>query len=136
MQYLTHHFKIPSLTTIHSTYHLVVLVQVEQGLRRTLNHHFKQSKLMQVHLSGIYILASPMLKNFQCVQDAINTVVTAKARREITQVLRTLTTMYTHYPSSEQYITVCRNLVTKYPKLRDDKENPFVRNYTYCMHYL
>lgn len=73
----------------------------------------------------------------ESVQEAINTgVVTAKARREIIQVLRTLMITYTHYPTSEQYIVVCQNLITKYPKLRDDKENPFVRKYTNCVHCL
>ena len=64
-----------------------------------------------------------------CVQEAINTgVVTAKARKEIIQVLRTHMIVRTIYPTSEQYVSVCQNLVTKYPKLKDAKGNTsFVR---------
>lgn len=54
------------------------------------------------------------------VKDAIKSgVVSARARREVTQVLRTYITAHTITPSSEQYTTVCRKLVAKYPKLED-----------------
>lgn len=54
------------------------------------------------------------------VHRAIDTgVITSKARREIVQVLRTLISMHTLYPVSEQYIAVSQKLVTKYPNLRD-----------------
>ena len=54
------------------------------------------------------------------VQRAIDTgVVSSKARREIVQVLRTLISMHTLYPVSEEYIGVSQKLVTKYPNLRD-----------------
>ena len=46
-------------------------------------------------------------------------MVSSKARREIVQVLRTLISMHTLYPVSEQYIAVSQKLVTKYPNLRD-----------------
>ena len=50
-----------------------------------------------------------------CVQDAISTgVVTAKARREVIQVLCTYIIAYTIYPTSEQYTTVCQSLITKF----------------------
>lgn len=56
------------------------------------------------------------------VQEAIKTgVIIAKARKEIIQVLRTYITKYTVYPASELYVTVCQQLVTKYPKLKDEK---------------
>lgn len=62
-----------------------------------------------------------------CVQQAINTgVVTAKSRREIIQVLQTHMLVHTIYPTSEQYIAVCQNLVTKCPKLKDAKETPIL----------
>lgn len=54
------------------------------------------------------------------VQRAIDTgVISSKARREIVQVLRTLISMHTLYPVSEQYIAVSQKLVAKYPNLRD-----------------
>ena len=54
------------------------------------------------------------------VQHAIDTgVVSSKARCEIVQVLRTLISMHTLYPVSEQYIAVSQKLVTKYPNLCD-----------------
>jgi len=46
-----------------------------------------------------------------------------KARHEIIQVLKTYISARTHYPSSEQYTTVCRKLVEKYPTLRDPVGN-------------
>ena len=46
-------------------------------------------------------------------------MVTGIARREIVQVLRTYMLVYTTMPNSEQYNTVCRKLVTKYPELKD-----------------
>ena len=50
----------------------------------------------------------------------INTgVVTASARREIVQILRTYVLAHTHKPKSEHYNTVCQKLVDKYPKLQD-----------------
>lgn len=65
----------------------------------------------------------PAMGSFsRSVQEAIKTgVITAKARKEIIQVFRTYITKYTVYPSSEQYVTVCQQLVTKYPKLKDEK---------------
>ena len=54
------------------------------------------------------------------VKEAIDSgVKTGIARREIIQVLRTYMLSHTTSPNSEQYNTVCRKLVTKYPKLRD-----------------
>jgi len=54
------------------------------------------------------------------VKEAIKTgIVSSKVRREITQVLRTYMVAHTVYPTSEQYTTICRKLITKYPALRD-----------------
>jgi len=66
--------------------------------------------------------AIPELSTFSdSVKDAVRTgVTTSKARREITQVLRTYITAHTFYPKPEQYTTVCKKLVEKYPKLCDD----------------
>lgn len=65
----------------------------------------------------------PELNSFsQHVKDAVSTgVVTARARREIVQVLRTYMTAYTVFPTSEHYTTICRKLIEKYPRLMDDK---------------
>ena len=55
-----------------------------------------------------------------CVQTAINTgIVSARARKEIVQMIRTLMLQHSKYPTSEQYSTIFEKLVTKYPKLRD-----------------
>ena len=57
------------------------------------------------------------------VKDAIdNGIVTGRAKREIIQVLRTYITAFTMYPAPEQYTTVCRKLVEKYPLLSDDTD--------------
>lgn len=57
------------------------------------------------------------------VKEAVTTgVITARARKEINQVLRTYITAYTIRPSSEQYTTVCKKLIEKYPSLKDTKE--------------
>jgi len=54
------------------------------------------------------------------VQKAIETgIIASKARKEIVQVLRTLILSYTKYPTSEQYTTISRKLVEKFPKLKD-----------------
>ena len=54
------------------------------------------------------------------MRDAVKTgVVSARARREVTQVLRTYIIPHTTIPNSEQYTTVCRRLIAKYPKLED-----------------
>ena len=54
------------------------------------------------------------------VQRAIETgIISSKARREIVQVLRTMITAHTAYPTSEQYITISQKLITKFPKLTD-----------------
>ena len=54
------------------------------------------------------------------MQEAVRTgVVSSRARHEVIKVLRTYITAYTIRPSSEQYTTVCRKLITKYPKLED-----------------
>ena len=70
----------------------------------------------------------PELRTFsQFVTEAVNTgVVTARARREIVQVLRTYITAHTVYPSSEQYKMVCAKLVTKFPNLKDTKGSKYV----------
>ena len=60
---------------------------------------------------------SPELRSFSLhVKDAVNTGV---VRREINQVLRTYITSHTIYPTLEQYATVCKKLVAKYPNLKD-----------------
>ena len=63
----------------------------------------------------------PDLQSFsQHVKNAVNTgVITARARREINQVLRTYMTAYTIFPTSEQYTTICKKLIEKYPSLKD-----------------
>lgn len=63
----------------------------------------------------------PDANNFSgCVQEAIRSgVVTSKARREITQTLRTLIVQNTHYPTPDEYTSVCQKLVVKFPKLKD-----------------
>ena len=43
-------------------------------------------------------------------------VVTGRARRD---VLCTYMTAYTIYPTSEEYATVCKKLIAKYPNLKD-----------------
>lgn len=54
------------------------------------------------------------------VNKAISTgVVPSKARREIVQVLRTLMMVHTVYPTLEQYISMCKGLIEKYPNLAD-----------------
>lgn len=84
--------------------------------------------------------AIPDLKTFSIsVHDAVRTgVVEGRARREIIQVLRTYMIAHTLQPTSEQYKTVCKALVTKYPKLRDDEErqDSFVSNLTVNFVYL
>lgn len=56
------------------------------------------------------------------VKEAVTTgVITARARKEVNQVLRTYITAYTIRPSSEQYTTVCKKLIEKYPSLKDTK---------------
>ena len=45
---------------------------------------------------------------------------TSKARHEIVQVLRTLMMMHTVYPTSEQYVTICKELIAKFPKLANE----------------
>ena len=66
---------------------------------------------------------TPDLRSFSHhVKDAVTTgVITARARKEIIQVLRTYITAHTIRPTSEQYTTVCRKLVEKYPSLKDTK---------------
>ena len=63
----------------------------------------------------------PDLQSFsQHVKDAVKTgVITAQARREINQVLRTYMMSHTIRPTSQQYNTVCKKLITKFPKLMD-----------------
>ena len=79
----------------------------------------------------------PDAKSFSsCIQHAINTgIVTAKARREFTQVLHTHMIVHTINPTSEQYVTICRKLIVKYPKLEDEKGNAFVRGYSFSYIY-
>ena len=72
------------------------------------------------------------------VQKAIETgVISSKARREIIQVLRTLISQYTKYPTSEQYTIITQKLVEKFPNLRDPiGSNGFVRNTMIVYHYV
>ena len=63
------------------------------------------------------------------VLNAINTgVVTASARREIVQILRTYVLAHTKNLKSEHYNAVCQKLVEKYPKLQDTEgDSHYVR---------
>lgn len=61
------------------------------------------------------------------MKEAVDTgVITGITRREVIQVLRTYILSHTTKPNSEQYNTVCRKLVTKYPKLRDEADCYYV----------
>jgi len=61
--------------------------------------------------------------HLNCVQQAIKTgVITAKARREIISVFRTYVVSNKVYPTSDQYNTVCRKLVSKFPNLMDREQ--------------
>ena len=64
-------------------------------------------------------LAIPDLNRFSPhIQSAINNgIITGRAKSEIYQVLRTYITAFTLYPTPEQYTTICRNLIEKYPIL-------------------
>lgn len=78
----------------------------------------------------------PELRSFSHhVKDAVTTgVITARARKEIIQVLRTYITAHTIRPTSEQYTTVCRKLVEKYPSIKDTKgTTKYVSSYIYVM---
>lgn len=63
----------------------------------------------------------PELRTFSDhVKEAVATgVISSRARREIIQVLRTYMTAYTVKPKSEQYKTICKKLILKFPKLED-----------------
>ena len=74
----------------------------------------------------------PDLRSFSHhVKDAVTTgVITARARKEIIQVLRTYITADTIRPTSEQYTTVCRKLVERYPSIKDTKgKTKYVSSY-------
>lgn len=73
----------------------------------------------------------PELKTFSSfVRDAVKTgVVSARARCEIVQVLRTYVTAHTIKPTSEQYTTVCRRLIAKYPNLEDTEGKSRIVSY-------
>ena len=59
----------------------------------------------------------------QHVKDAVATgIIPGRERREIIQVLRTYMTAHTITPTAEQYNTVCKKLIVKYPKLIDKRE--------------
>lgn len=63
------------------------------------------------------------------VQKAFDTgVVCAKSRKDIVQTLRTLMLQHTRYPTKEEYETVSRMLVEKYPKLHDGGKSGYVRS--------
>ncbi|XP_065901741.1 uncharacterized protein [Dysidea avara] len=66
----------------------------------------------------------PDLKTFPAsVQDAVRSgIVDGRARREITQVLRTYICAHTITPTPEQYKTVCKALIMKFPSLQDTAE--------------
>jgi len=75
----------------------------------------------------------PELQTFSHhVKDAIATgIIPGRARREIVQVLRTYITAHTITPNSDQYNTVCKKLILKYPKLGDKKgKTKYVCMYT------
>ena len=63
----------------------------------------------------------PELRTFSDhIKEVVSTgVVSSRAWREIIQVLRTYMTAYTVKPKSEQYKTVCKKLILKFPKLED-----------------
>ena len=79
--------------------------------------------------------AIPQLKSFsQHVKNAVDTgIVTGRARREIIQVLRTYMTAHTVYPTSEQYKTVCKKLITKFPSLKDEEGTHYVSTLLYLI---
>lgn len=64
------------------------------------------------------------------VSKAVETgIVTQKAKSRILTVLRGCILVHTMEPTPEQYTSVCRQLVTKFPKLRDTGGSGYVRQY-------
>ena len=63
----------------------------------------------------------PELSTFSSfVKESVKTgIVSSRARREITQFLRTYIIPNTVRPTSEHYTTVCCKLISKYPALAD-----------------
>ena len=86
---------------------------------------------MDKDLIGILVFSFLQKKHIhEYVQKAIETgVISSKARREVVQVLRTLISQYTKYPTFDQYTIICQKLVEKFPNLRDPvASNGFVSN--------
>ena len=52
--------------------------------------------------------------------------VTSSVYRKVTDVMKQLILSYTDKPSGEQYTTICRALVTKYPMLKGMVGNEIV----------
>ena len=83
----------------------------------------------------------PELSTFSgFVKEAIKTgIVSSKARREITQILRMYIMAQTAYKKPEQYTTVYHKLITKYPALQDTTGTTRIvsaNNLNVCSHLL
>ena len=94
----------------------------------------KVSSFLFTHLS----FEIPELCTFtNFVKEAVKTgIVSSRARTEIIQVLRTYITAKTVRPTSEQYTTVCRKLISKFPTLKDTEGNSRIvskGNYNYSL---
>ena len=53
-------------------------------------------------------------------------LLTKAVRIEVVAVLTNLIMMHTRFPTSDEYNTVCRNLIEKYPRLQDTIGNGYV----------
>ena len=70
------------------------------------------------------------------VKEVVKTgIVSSRARTEIVQVLCTYIIANTVRPTSEQYTTVCRKLISKFPALEDTEGNSRIvsKGYNYIL---
>ena len=96
------------------------------------------------HNSEQWHLSFDIPTNFSArAEEAISSgQITKRVRTEIVQSISSLMLIHTKTPTSDQYNTVCRKLIEKYPKLKDDiGSTGFVSIdmllfYPFCKNYL
>lgn len=67
---------------------------------------------------------------FLLVEDKEKYILSKAVRIEIVPVLANITMLQTRFPESQDYTSVCRKLIEKYPRLQDMISNGYVSPYS------
>ena len=101
-------------------------VYVMLNIMLLLLYYYREEESEQLDTQFAEKLVIPSRFLVETTQAVKTGVLTQKARDEIISSLTTLILVHTKRPTPNDFTTICRRLVSKYPKLKDKVDGGFV----------